>query len=188
MRVFCPRCSKRYQVDPAGFGPGGARVTCESCGGAWVLGPWAPPDHVSVDIEPRAEPRLKPHIWLFEGDPVLDETPVITALATAELLWDVRRVPVDRTDFAPARRLPDVLVFGASSIRERDVLVGALAGLPSVSRVLLSTQPEDWRLAKEWCGLDRFILLPLETRSILAGLERVVAPEGKQWEPPLSLR
>ncbi|MBK8253624.1 MAG: serine/threonine protein kinase [Polyangiaceae bacterium] len=128
----------------------------------------------------------QPTVWFLAGDPALrraEVAEVILSLRTTMRVEEIaqdHRAPLAERILSEEEMPPWVVVFGGLQVILEDPLLAALAQMPEVSRVLISTHMNTELLdtAINFSGLDHHIQLPSTSTLISSAIERMAARAG----------
>jgi predicted Zn finger-like uncharacterized protein len=181
-QVTCPSCRRTYNIDLALVPPQGARVACRRCGERFVVQPPGAAPVAAGDDASRRPSTMPPEaarrrVWVFPDDPALQRPGVMAALRSAleSCIFEVIEAET-RTELIQSAHerdeWPDVVVFGDMPVLLEDRLLRTVATRSNVLRVLVSTHhnPELVRVARQYCGFDRHLALPMTPSDIRQAL------------------
>lgn len=122
-----------------------------------------------------------PSVWVFTGDPGVDQGPVREAIAVLAEHYrveelDAQRRERKRIDFVSGYPPPWVIVFGDLHVLLGEPLLEEARRMGETSRLLVSTH-ENWELldtSVNACGLHAQVCLPAAPEQIVGSVQRMV--------------
>jgi methyl-accepting chemotaxis protein len=176
MIVMCEECGKKYRIDPAVLGEGGARFRCRECGFSFTLAPETVAPQVSP-VEFAAAPQSAP--------PPGEQAAAGNAVSAAKG-WST---PPDIAYRSPGRR------FGLTSKVVLAMLLVSLTPLFVFSAVSLKTTDTRIRAETELLAertaeglvnhVDEWIDKNIRSLNTLAATPAIQSMDGRQQEPLL---
>jgi serine/threonine protein kinase len=148
------------------------------------------PDNDAVDSQAASRRQLRstgqPTIWVLAGDPAVRNPAVLEALGVLRGTTHVLEIPADQRESLAASLTgedaspPWLVMFGGMHVILEDPLLAALARVPDVSRLMVSTHASSELLdaAINFCGLDHHLTLPAVPEQVRDSIDRMVQRSG----------
>ncbi len=148
------------------------------------------PDSVGVDSQAASRRQLRstgqPTLWVLTGDPAVRSPDVARALEALQSTMRVLEIAADQRESLAATlsgehsNPPWLVLFGGMHVILEDPLLAALARVPEVSRLMVSTHANSELLdnAINFCGLDHHLTLPATPEQVRDAIDRVVQRSG----------
>lgn len=148
------------------------------------------PDSGGADAQVASRRQLRstgqPTIWVLTGDPALRNPDVVQGLGALHATMRVVEIAADQREPLAATlsgedgNPPWLVLFGGMHVILEDPLLAALARVPEVSRLMVSTHANSELLdnAINFCGLDHHLTLPASAEQVRDAIDRMVQRSG----------